>query len=209
MQRHRLGPPVLLHHPLHGFAGVTSLRDVNRHAGLLSRSKLHRSGHHMERPRQNSDRRSRSGWSNAVELALFGHAFERLAGTLDPVLIVITLGRQELDHDIASGGRSAPERRRRVVDRLANLVLMQTQRQLVHSRRLHRRLDVRIIFVGFAEAMAGVAVRAGRVALPTGRRADVFFAVTRTLFALFFSVRLVVLADRPAVLAECLLIISI
>jgi len=47
------------------------------------------------------------------------------------------------------------------------------------------------------------------VTLPTGRRADVFFAVTRTLFALFFAVRLVVWADRPAVFAECLLIISI
>jgi hypothetical protein len=68
-------------------------------------------------------------------------------------------------------------------------------------------LDVRIIFVVFAGLAAAVAARAGRVALPTGRRADfdIFFAVARALFALFFAV----LADRPAVFAEGLLINSI
>jgi hypothetical protein len=72
-------------------------------------------------------------------------------------------------------------------------------------------LDVRIIFVVFAGLAAAVAARAGRVALPTGRRADfdTFFVVARALFSLFFAVRRVVLADRPAVFAECLLINSI
>jgi uncharacterized membrane protein YozB (DUF420 family) len=63
------------------------------------------------------------------------------------------------------------------------------------------------VFIG----LTTVPVLAGRVALPTGRRADfdAFFAAARTLFALFLVVRLVALADRPAVFAECLLIRSI
>jgi hypothetical protein len=55
-----------------------------------------------------------------------------------------------------------------------------------------------------------MAALAGRVDLPTGKRADLdTFAVARAPFALFFAVRLVVLADRPAVFAECLLINTI
>jgi hypothetical protein len=52
---------------------------------------------------------------------------------------------------------------------------------------------------------------AGRVTLPTGERADLdtFIAVARAPFVLFFAVRLVVLADRPAVFAECLLMVAI
>jgi hypothetical protein len=67
-------------------------------------------------------------------------------------------------------------------------------------------LDVRIIFVVFAPLAAAVAA-----ALPTGRRADfdTFFAGARSLFALFFAVRRVVLADRLAVFADCLLMNSI
>jgi hypothetical protein len=47
--------------------------------------------------------------------------------------------------------------------------------------------------------------------LPTGDRADfdAFFAAERTLFVLFLAARPAVLVDRPAVFAECLLIISI
>ncbi|MGC2011678.1 MAG: hypothetical protein WA693_11565, partial [Pseudolabrys sp.] len=68
-------------------------------------------------------------------------------------------------------------------------------------------LGVRIIVVAFA----AVPVLAGRVAFPTGRRADfdTFFVVARTLFAPFFAAWLVVFADRPAVFVECSLIISI
>jgi hypothetical protein len=56
-----------------------------------------------------------------------------------------------------------------------------------------------------------VAALVGRVTLPTGERADfdTFAAEVRAPFVLFFAVRLVVLADRPAVFAECLLIFSI
>jgi hypothetical protein len=68
-------------------------------------------------------------------------------------------------------------------------------------------LDVRIILTAFTGLEAIVAALAGRVDLPTGKRADLdtFVAVARAPFALFFAVR--VLADRPAVFAECLLII--
>jgi hypothetical protein len=66
-------------------------------------------------------------------------------------------------------------------------------------------LCVRIIFV------AAPCTRMVRLILPTGDRADfeAFFAAERTLFVLFLAVRLAVLVDRPAVFAECLLIISI
>jgi hypothetical protein len=72
-------------------------------------------------------------------------------------------------------------------------------------------LGVRIILMAFTGLEAIVAARAGRVDLPTGKRADLdtFVAVARAPFALFFAVRLVVLADRPAVFAECLLIDTI
>jgi hypothetical protein len=68
-------------------------------------------------------------------------------------------------------------------------------------------LGVRIILMAFTI----MAALAGRVDLPTGKRADLdtFVAVARAPFALFFAVRLVVLADRPAVFAECLLINTI
>jgi hypothetical protein len=72
-------------------------------------------------------------------------------------------------------------------------------------------LGVRIILMAFTGLEAIVAALAGRVDLPTGKRADLdtFVAVARAPFALFFAVRLVVLADRPAVFAECLLINTI
>jgi hypothetical protein len=55
------------------------------------------------------------------------------------------------------------------------------------------------------------ALEAVVAALPTGNRADLdtFVAVARAFFALFFAGRLVVLADRPAVFVECLLISAI
>jgi hypothetical protein len=64
-----------------------------------------------------------------------------------------------------------------------------------------------------AAARAGLAAfgfagaGAGRVVLPTGRRADLaaFFAGARSDFEAFL-VPAAVLADRPAVFAECLLI---
>jgi hypothetical protein len=72
-------------------------------------------------------------------------------------------------------------------------------------------LGVRIIFTVCTGLEAIVAALVGRVTLPTGERADfdTFAAEVRAPFVLFFAVRLVVLADRPAVFAECLLIFSI
>jgi hypothetical protein len=70
---------------------------------------------------------------------------------------------------------------------------------------------VRIILTVFTELDAVVAALAGRVTLPTGKRADLdtFVAVARAPFVLFLAIRLVVLTDRPAVFAECLLITPI
>jgi hypothetical protein len=68
---------------------------------------------------------------------------------------------------------------------------------------------VRGMLAGFAGLRT--VVLAGRVAVPTGWRADfeAFFVAARTLFAAFLAVRLAVLADRPAAFVECLLIASI
>jgi hypothetical protein len=72
-------------------------------------------------------------------------------------------------------------------------------------------LDVVNIFADFTVPTSVLVALAGRVTLPIGKRADFdpFIAVARALFVLFFAVRRVVLADRPAVFAECLLIYSI
>jgi hypothetical protein len=63
----------------------------------------------------------------------------------------------------------------------------------------------------FAALGATGANLVGRVALATGERADfdTFVADARASFVPFFAVRLVVLADRPAVFAECVLILQI
>jgi hypothetical protein len=61
--------------------------------------------------------------------------------------------------------------------------------------------------VGAARAAFGFAgLGAGRVAFPTGRRADfaAFFTGARSVLVAFL-VPAAVLADRPAVFAECLL----
>src|SRR6186997_1443133 len=77
--------------------------------------------------------------SGAVELAFFGDAFESLTGTLNPVLIVVTLRWQQLYHRIASGRCRATKRRRGVIDDLTNLIFVGAERNLVRGHRLHRR----------------------------------------------------------------------
>ena len=69
---------------------------------------------------------------------------------------------------------------------------------------------MRIILAVFIGRLAAP-TPTGRVVLPTGSRADfeAFFSAMLALFVAFFVARRVVLADRPAVFAECLLITSI
>src|ERR1022692_5257277 len=76
---------------------------------------------------------------DAVELAFLGDAFEGLAGTLDPVLVVVAFRRQQLEHRIAAGGGGAAKRRRGEVNRLADLVLVRHDLDVVRGHRLHRR----------------------------------------------------------------------
>jgi len=75
------------------------------------------------------------------------------------------------------------------------------------------------IFGALADASLGAAAGASlearfgaaRVALPTGRRPDLaaFFALLRALLVVFLDVLAADLLERPAVLAECLLIVAI
>jgi hypothetical protein len=70
-------------------------------------------------------------------------------------------------------------------------------------------LDVRIILAVFSGLRS--VVLAGRVVVPTGRRADfaAFCAEARTSFPGFLAARRAVLVDRRAAFVECLLIVSI
>src|SRR4029079_6113912 len=53
--------------------------------------------------------------SVAVELAFFGDAFDSLTGTLDPVLIVVTLRRQQLHHRVAARRRRSAQAQTRAI----------------------------------------------------------------------------------------------
>src|ERR1700688_100054 len=77
--------------------------------------------------------------SDAVELTFLGHALEGLAGTLDPVLVVIAFRRQQLYHGVATGGGGTAECRRGEVNRLAHLILVGLEQNFLPGHRLHRR----------------------------------------------------------------------
>src|SRR6185312_14578833 len=77
--------------------------------------------------------------SGAIELTFLGDALESFARALDPVLIIVALGRKQLHHLVAAGRSRAPESRRRVIDRFTDLVLVRLQLNLGYGRRLHRR----------------------------------------------------------------------
>src|SRR5215472_16346423 len=74
-----------------------------------------------------------------VELAFFGDSFESLTGTLDSVLIIIALRRQQLDNDVAACRCGPAKCRGRIINRLTDLVLVQSHWQFGPGRRLHRR----------------------------------------------------------------------
>ena len=76
--------------------------------------------------------------SDTVELTFLGDAFEGFAGTLNPVLIVIAFGRQQLDHRIATAGSGATEARRGVINCIADSVLVRHHRNFRASRQLWR-----------------------------------------------------------------------
>src|SRR5262249_5936147 len=72
--------------------------------------------------------------TRAVELALLGHAFERLVGAFDAVLIIVAVGRKQLDDPVRVVGGHMANRPRREVHGLANLKLMLFQRRLLHTQ---------------------------------------------------------------------------
>src|SRR5690349_19531824 len=77
--------------------------------------------------------------SSAVELAFLGDALEGLTGTLDPVLIVVTLRRQQFDHNVTAGRCGAPKCRRRIEYRLTDLIFVGADWNFVRRYRLDRR----------------------------------------------------------------------
>src|SRR5262249_28332806 len=56
---------------------------------------------HADRKRRRAESRMAAS-AVAVELAFLGHPFERLAGALDAILIIVAVRRQQLHHLIAS-----------------------------------------------------------------------------------------------------------
>jgi len=61
------------------------------------------------------------------ELAFLGNALECLAGVLDPVLIILPVGRQQPDHLVTSTRAGPCDRARRVEYGLADLELVRLQ----------------------------------------------------------------------------------
>lgn len=64
----------------------------------------------------------------AIELTFLGNPFERLAGTLDAVLVVIPVGRQQLHDLVGPAGASAAHRSRGEIHGLADRELVSFQR---------------------------------------------------------------------------------
>lgn len=71
--------------------------------------------------------------AGAVELALFSDAFERLCRALDPVLIVASVRRKELQDLIASACAGSADGARGKIDSLTDLVLMGLHTTLLHT----------------------------------------------------------------------------
>jgi len=57
----------------------------------------------------------------AVELAFLGHALEGFPRTLDPVLVFVPIGRQQLDDFIAAAGAGTPHGAGGKINRLADV----------------------------------------------------------------------------------------
>ena len=83
-----------------------------------------------------------------IELAFFGHAFKRFAGIFYAVLIVVAIGRQQLDDLVRAACARTADRARRVEHRLADTELVRAQHWAAradlmrngkggHSRKLH------------------------------------------------------------------------
>src|SRR5262245_25823240 len=78
--------------------------------------------------------------STAVELALLGDAFERLPGTLDAVLIVLAVRRQQLDDLVTAVGGNASHGAGGEVDGLPDreFVRLQSYSPVLANPRLRR-----------------------------------------------------------------------
>src|ERR1700682_6688046 len=66
--------------------------------------------------------------ASALELAFSGHPFKCLVRTLDPVLVIGSVGWKQLYDLIGAVGGHMADRTRREVDRLADLELVLFQR---------------------------------------------------------------------------------
>src|SRR5690242_3669855 len=63
------------------------------------------------------------------ELAFLGHAFERFARILDPILVIVAVGRQQPNHLVAAARTWARDRARRVGHGLADAEPVGPQRR--------------------------------------------------------------------------------
>src|ERR1700691_5670818 len=71
--------------------------------------------------------------SGNVELTFLGHPFESLGRTLDPILAVIAIGRQQPDHLIGAAGGRTGDIAGSKIDGLSNSEFV-LQRPLHHER---------------------------------------------------------------------------
>ena len=70
----------------------------------------------------------------AVELAFLGHALERLAGTLNPVLMFVAFGRQQLHNLVAAAGPGTSHRTGGKINRLAHMKFVGPRSRFTYGR---------------------------------------------------------------------------
>lgn len=67
-----------------------------------------------------------------LELALFGHALKRFARIFDPVLVIVAIGRQQLDDFVGPTGARTTDGARRVKHCLTDSELVRSQYLAAH-----------------------------------------------------------------------------
>jgi hypothetical protein len=70
----------------------------------------------------------------AVELAFLGHALEGLAGTLNPVLMFVTFGGQQLHNLVATTGPGTSRRAGGKINRLAHMKFVRPRSRFTRGR---------------------------------------------------------------------------
>jgi len=90
------------------------------------------------------------------ELAFFCHALKCFAGIFDPILIIVAIGRQQLDHLVGAARAGTANRTGRVQNRLADPEFVRPQQRRAYGDlRRHCHCDGRDSSAVFRLSLAG------------------------------------------------------